>query len=120
MTIDDEKSVYVGGLPYDATEETVRRAFDLYGAVRDVRVRTLATPPALCCLFFGSPSAVIPILLFVIVDGLCRCVRCVSSCFDDLIPARLVRFFGRAEEFSAWYRLLDSSRKLLIYGKNAL
>ncbi|XP_078432319.1 RNA-binding (RRM/RBD/RNP motifs) family protein [Wolffia australiana] len=38
MTIDDEKSVYVGGLPYDATEETVRRAFDLYGAVRDIRI----------------------------------------------------------------------------------
>lgn len=44
MTIDDDNSVYVGGLPYDATEETVRRAFDLYGAVREVRVRIPPRP----------------------------------------------------------------------------
>lgn len=38
MTIDDEKSIYVGGLPYDATEETLRKAFVLYGAVVAVKV----------------------------------------------------------------------------------
>ncbi|CAN6442065.1 unnamed protein product [Victoria cruziana] len=38
MTIDDDNSIYVGGLPYDATEESVRRAFDLYGAVVAVKI----------------------------------------------------------------------------------
>ncbi|XP_015898165.3 uncharacterized protein LOC107431702 [Ziziphus jujuba] len=38
MTIDDESSIYVGGLPYDATEDSVRRVFDLYGAVVAVKI----------------------------------------------------------------------------------
>ncbi|WOL09013.1 glycine-rich RNA-binding protein RZ1B-like [Canna indica] len=38
MTVDDEKSVYVGGLPYDCTQEDLRRAFDLYGAIVDVKI----------------------------------------------------------------------------------
>lgn len=38
MTIDDESSVYVGGLPSATTEDTVRRVFDLYGAVVAVKV----------------------------------------------------------------------------------
>lgn len=38
MTIDDENSVYVGGLPYDATEESIRKAFDFYGRVVAVKV----------------------------------------------------------------------------------
>ncbi|XP_047337978.1 U1 small nuclear ribonucleoprotein 70 kDa [Impatiens glandulifera] len=38
MTIDDENSVYVGGLPYDATEETVRRTFSIYGHVIAVKI----------------------------------------------------------------------------------
>ncbi|XVF34748.1 hypothetical protein REPUB_Repub18cG0085800 [Reevesia pubescens] len=37
MTIDDESSVYVGGLPYDATESSIRRLFSLYGAVVAVK-----------------------------------------------------------------------------------
>lgn len=41
MTMDDEKSVYVGGLPYECTQEDLRRAFDLYGAIVDVKVRFL-------------------------------------------------------------------------------
>lgn len=44
MTIDDESSVYVGGLPYDATEDRVRRVFELYGSVIAVKV-TPATFP---------------------------------------------------------------------------
>lgn len=39
MTIDDESSIYVGGLPYDATEDTVRRVFDPYGEVVAVKVK---------------------------------------------------------------------------------
>lgn len=39
MTIDDESSIYVGGLPYDATEDSVRRVFDSYGEVVAVKVR---------------------------------------------------------------------------------
>ncbi|CAL5339363.1 unnamed protein product [Camellia sinensis] len=38
MTIDDDNSVYVGGLPYDATEDSIRRVFDLYGHVVAVKV----------------------------------------------------------------------------------
>ncbi|XP_020089317.1 cold-inducible RNA-binding protein isoform X2 [Ananas comosus] len=38
MTIDDENSIYVGGLPYDASEESLRRVFDLYGAVVAVKI----------------------------------------------------------------------------------
>lgn len=38
MTIADDNSVYVGGLPYDATEDSIRKAFDLYGRVRAVKI----------------------------------------------------------------------------------
>ncbi|KAH7572343.1 hypothetical protein ACOSQ2_015708 [Xanthoceras sorbifolium] len=38
MTIDDESSVYVGGLPCTATEDSIRRVFDLYGAVVAVKI----------------------------------------------------------------------------------
>ncbi|XP_016505472.1 uncharacterized protein LOC107823355 isoform X1 [Nicotiana tabacum] len=38
MTVDDESSIYVGGLPYSATEETLRRVFDVYGAVVDIKI----------------------------------------------------------------------------------
>lgn len=38
MTIDDENSIYVGGLPYSATEDTVRRVFGPYGAIVAVKV----------------------------------------------------------------------------------
>ena len=65
MTIDDEKSVYVGGLPYDASEETVRRAFDLYGAVREVRVRNLA--PCTFASFLGQLS-LLCLLCFLLIS----------------------------------------------------
>ncbi|XP_038695594.1 zinc finger CCCH domain-containing protein 25 isoform X2 [Tripterygium wilfordii] len=38
MTVDDENSVYVGGLPYDATEDSVRRVFNIYGAIVAVKI----------------------------------------------------------------------------------
>ncbi|XP_021741618.1 zinc finger CCCH domain-containing protein 25-like [Chenopodium quinoa] len=38
MTIDDNKSVYVGGLPYDCSESQLRRAFDLYGSIIAVKI----------------------------------------------------------------------------------
>ncbi|KAL2929379.1 Zinc finger CCCH domain-containing protein 25 [Bienertia sinuspersici] len=38
MTIDDEKSIYVGGIPYDCTESQLRRSFDLYGSVVAVKI----------------------------------------------------------------------------------
>ncbi|XP_011629210.1 U1 small nuclear ribonucleoprotein 70 kDa isoform X2 [Amborella trichopoda] len=38
MTIDDDNSIYVGGIPYDSTEESLRRVFDLYGAVVAVKI----------------------------------------------------------------------------------
>lgn len=38
MTVDDDSSIYVGGLPYDATEDSLRGIFDLYGAVVAVKI----------------------------------------------------------------------------------
>ncbi|KAF3624139.1 hypothetical protein FXO38_30414 [Capsicum annuum] len=38
MTVDDECSIYVGGLPYSATEDTLRRVFDIYGAIVDTKI----------------------------------------------------------------------------------
>ncbi|XP_061345280.1 glycine-rich RNA-binding protein RZ1B [Gastrolobium bilobum] len=38
MTMDDDSSIYVGGLPYDATEDTIRTVFNLYGAILDVKI----------------------------------------------------------------------------------
>ncbi|KAL0681365.1 hypothetical protein Bca4012_048212 [Brassica carinata] len=38
MTMDDNNSVYVGGLPYDVTEESLRRVFSPYGTVLDIKI----------------------------------------------------------------------------------
>lgn len=38
MTVDDENSVYVGGLPYDSTEDTIQRAFEIYGTIIAVKI----------------------------------------------------------------------------------
>ncbi|KAJ0933823.1 putative RNA recognition motif domain, nucleotide-binding alpha-beta plait domain superfamily [Helianthus annuus] len=38
MTIDDENSVYVGNLPYESTEDTIRSAFDIYGQIIAVKI----------------------------------------------------------------------------------
>ncbi|KAA8535032.1 hypothetical protein F0562_030035 [Nyssa sinensis] len=38
MTIDDDNSVYVGGLPYDASEDHIREVFGLYGSVVAVKI----------------------------------------------------------------------------------
>ncbi|KAF8097850.1 hypothetical protein N665_0280s0049 [Sinapis alba] len=38
MTMDDNNSVYVGGLPYDITDEDLRRVFSPYGAVLNVKI----------------------------------------------------------------------------------
>ncbi|KAF2616122.1 hypothetical protein F2Q70_00007664 [Brassica cretica] len=38
MTMEDANSVYVGGLPYDVTEEALRRVFSTYGTVVDIKV----------------------------------------------------------------------------------
>ncbi|CAN8300752.1 unnamed protein product [Cochlearia groenlandica] len=38
MTMDDGNSVYVGGLPYDVTDETLRREFSIYGTVLTIKI----------------------------------------------------------------------------------
>lgn len=38
MTIDDERSIYVGGFAYDCTEEDLRDIFEIYGSVVAVKV----------------------------------------------------------------------------------
>lgn len=38
MTIDDDNSIYVGGLPYNATEDSIRKVFNLYGAIVAVKI----------------------------------------------------------------------------------
>ncbi|XP_077252572.1 uncharacterized protein LOC143891972 [Tasmannia lanceolata] len=38
MTIDDDNSIYVGGIPYDSSEVSIRSVFDFYGAVVAVKI----------------------------------------------------------------------------------
>ncbi|XVF34747.1 hypothetical protein REPUB_Repub18cG0085800 [Reevesia pubescens] len=59
MTIDDESSVYVGGLPYDATESSIRRLFSLYGAVVAVKIVNDHTTRGKCYGFvtFTNPRS---------------------------------------------------------------
>lgn len=53
MTIDDESSVYVGGLPYSANEDSVRKVFDKYGSVVAVKVLdSFFIFHAFCFIFF--------------------------------------------------------------------
>ena len=47
MTMDDNNSVYVGGLPYDITEEALRRVFSPYGTVHDIKVNFISSPSLL-------------------------------------------------------------------------
>lgn len=84
MTIDDESSIYVGGLPYDATENSVRRVFDSYGDVVAVKVKTHklmslislvsrvnVTVYGLCCVMQIFASIVFfcfPFLFFFFLD----------------------------------------------------
>ncbi|KAI5680643.1 hypothetical protein M9H77_01870 [Catharanthus roseus] len=59
MTIDDDSSIYVGGLPYDATEESVRKVFDIYGAVVAVKIINDRTVGGKCYGFvtFTNPRS---------------------------------------------------------------
>ncbi|KAG9153200.1 hypothetical protein Leryth_020599 [Lithospermum erythrorhizon] len=38
MTVDDNRSIYVGGLSYNVTEQTLRRAFNSYGPIIAVKI----------------------------------------------------------------------------------
>ncbi|CAK8563350.1 unnamed protein product [Lathyrus sativus] len=61
MTLDDDSSIYVGGLPYDATEDTIRTVFNLYGAILDVKIindqRTVGK--CYCFVTFTNPRSAI-------------------------------------------------------------
>ncbi|KAJ4708353.1 putative RNA-binding family protein [Melia azedarach] len=61
MTIDDESSVYVGGLPYSATEDSVRRVFNLYGSVVAVKIVNDRSTKGKCYGFvtFTNPRSAI-------------------------------------------------------------
>lgn len=61
MTIDDENSVYVGGLPYSATEDSLRRVFDLYGAIVAVKIINDQTARGKCYGFvtFTNPRSAV-------------------------------------------------------------
>lgn len=63
MTIDDDNSIYVGGLPYDSTEDSIRRVFDLYGSVIAVKV----SPPLFLLNFLGFLLSLIIRLLFLLL-----------------------------------------------------
>lgn len=54
MTIDDDNSIYVGGLPYNATEDSIRKVFNLYGAI--VAVKVSLSSLGFLFLFFSLPS----------------------------------------------------------------
>ncbi|KAL8497985.1 hypothetical protein ACS0TY_021365 [Phlomoides rotata] len=38
MTLDDNSSIYVGGLPYDISEEALRRVFYVYGSIIAIKI----------------------------------------------------------------------------------
>lgn len=38
MTVDDNSSIYVGGLPYDISEEALRRVFYIYGSIIAIKI----------------------------------------------------------------------------------
>ncbi|KAH1248481.1 Cold-inducible RNA-binding protein B [Glycine max] len=61
MTMDDDSSIYVGGLPYDATEETIRTVFNLYGAILDVKIINDPRTRGKCYCFvtFTNPRSAI-------------------------------------------------------------
>lgn len=74
MTIDDESSIYVGGLPYDATEDSVRRVFDSYGEVVAVKVR-----PTKVWGWFHSCLGLMLLFMVSLIDGFDCVVLCKSS-----------------------------------------
>ncbi|PON39688.1 Splicing factor-like protein [Parasponia andersonii] len=61
MTIDEERSIYVGGLPYGASEDTIRQVFDVYGAVVDVKIVNDRKTRGKCYCFvtFTNPRSAI-------------------------------------------------------------
>ncbi|XP_065848980.1 uncharacterized protein [Euphorbia lathyris] len=61
MTVDDDNSIYVGGLPYTATDDTLRRVFGPYGAIIAVKIINDHTTRGKCYGFvtFRNPRSVI-------------------------------------------------------------
>ncbi|KAB5514234.1 hypothetical protein DKX38_028140 [Salix brachista] len=61
MTIDDDRSIYIGGLPYNASEDTLRRVFNLYGSIVAVKIINNNGPRGKCYGFvtFRNPRSVI-------------------------------------------------------------
>ncbi|XP_042066409.1 zinc finger CCCH domain-containing protein 25-like [Salvia splendens] len=59
MTVDDNSSIYVGGLPYDITEDGLRRIFYVYGAVIAVKIINDRTVGGKCYGFvtFANPRS---------------------------------------------------------------
>ncbi|KAK7281664.1 hypothetical protein RIF29_09852 [Crotalaria pallida] len=59
MTMDDECSIYVGGIPYDTTEDTIRTVFNLYGAILDVKIINdqRARGKCYCFVTFTNPRS---------------------------------------------------------------
>ncbi|CAL0327764.1 unnamed protein product [Lupinus luteus] len=61
MTMDDECSIYVGGIPYDTTEDTIRTIFNLYGSILDVKIINDQRTAGKCYCFvtFTNPRSAI-------------------------------------------------------------
>ncbi|XP_030489600.2 uncharacterized protein LOC115706184 isoform X2 [Cannabis sativa] len=61
MTVDDERSIYIGGIPYDASDESIRRVVDVYGAVDAVKIVNDRGTRGKCYAFvtFTNPRSVI-------------------------------------------------------------
>ncbi|KAJ4872917.1 RNA-binding (RRM/RBD/RNP motifs) family protein [Raphanus sativus] len=56
MTMDDANSVYVGGLPYDVTEEAIRRVFSTYGTVVYIKIVNDRSVRGKCYGFVTFPN----------------------------------------------------------------
>jgi RNA recognition motif-containing protein len=62
MAVNEETSVYVGGLPYDADEEMLRLYFEPCGTI--VSVKVMNPPPPFCSplLLVSPPPSSCPVL----------------------------------------------------------
>ncbi|KAM5547813.1 hypothetical protein ABKV19_001997 [Rosa sericea] len=118
MTIDDESSVYVGGLPYDATEDSVRQVFDLYGAVVAVKIVNDNTSRGKCYGFvtFRNPRSAIDAINDMdgrTVDG--RVVRVNEMEYDDVRERYRERYSDRSMEPGEKYIVRSRERRSVEY-----
>ena len=115
MTIDDESSIYVGGLPYDATKDSIHRVFELYGAILDVKVKHsyihISLSLSLCNTH--TRSIVSLILLLIVVFILSRIQGLCHGLSARLVDASLALFYSLLQWALFYFLVVDSLQQRL-------